>query len=100
MTLGDYIERHSYITKPSGPERRENHMGDVLRRRIEEVIGKAVDVSGADVIDWELAEVRTNPGVQRNEDERIRAALAEGKGYSAEGTSDNIIDSQSSGRGF
>ena len=66
MTLGDYIQRHGYIqgaaslASENGSER---FLADVLQRKIKQVIGESVDTSAADMIDWELAGVRTNPGV-------------------------------------
>jgi hypothetical protein len=98
MTLGQYIERHGYITQGSGSERKEDYIADILKRKIEQVLGQAVDINEANYIDWEVAGVRTNPGMHQAEDARIRSSLAEGKGYNQEGSSDNILESHLSGR--
>jgi hypothetical protein len=45
------------------------------------------------VIDWEYGNVRSNPYIQEQEDLKIKAAMAENKGYNIEGTSEIIADS-------
>lgn len=58
-----------------------------------------MDMSAADLIDWEVAHVRSNPTIQAQEDARITSLLTEGKGYSIEQTSDSILESHLGGRG-
>ena len=98
MTLGDYIERHGYIAQSGQTDRREEHMNEILKRKIQDVLGKSVDINGADLIDWEYAGVNTNPSIHAQQDIRVKAALAEGKGYSPEASSDNTVDSYINGR--
>ena len=92
MTLGEYIQRHSYIQSASMSE-------SILKNKIQEVLGSTIDMGAADMIDWEFGGVRTNPGIHELEDKRVKAALAEGKGYDAEITAEATIDSYMQGRG-
>lgn len=73
MTLGDFIQRHSYLggTQVATETGTESFLADVLQRKISQIIGNSVDTSAADMIDWELAGVRTNPGTHQKEDDRI-----------------------------
>lgn len=71
-------------------------MADVLKNKLQQVIGDSIDQSAS--IDWEFAGVRTNPLTHQQEDARVKAALAEGKGYNAEGTLDTQIESMMGGR--
>lgn len=67
-------------------------MADVLKRKIQNILGSKIDIHATDMIDWEFGGVRTNPGVHAKEDERVKASLAEGKGYDPEGTSKLTIE--------
>ena len=96
MQLGDYIERHGYVAKSA--QRRGDFMVDVLKNKIAEVLGKTEDLEGADFIDWEFAGLRTNPALHKEEEARVREALAQGKGYSSEATSEHLLESGLNGR--
>jgi hypothetical protein len=93
MTLGEYLQRHSYINSLQGSQ---EYLNDILKRRIESLLGTSEDDTAT--IDWELAGVRTNPLIHEQEDTRVKSALSEGKGYSPEGTLDILIDSHLHGR--
>ena len=100
MTLGEFMQRHSYLggAQTATENGTESFLADVLQRKISQIIGNSVDSSAADLIDWELAGVRTNPGTHKKEDERIKLAMAQGKGHSLEGTVEAELESQLSGR--
>ena len=38
-------------------------MADILKRKIQDVLGSSIGVQAADMIDWEFGGVRTNPGI-------------------------------------
>lgn len=64
ITLGEYLSRHNYLNSASY----EELMNDVVKNRIQEILGKKVDIEKVDTIDWEFAGVRTNPLIHRIED--------------------------------
>jgi hypothetical protein len=67
---------------------------------LSELIGQTLDPNGENtIVDWEFAGVKTNPETHLQEDARIKSALAKGKGFNAEGTTEIILDSQQKGRG-
>jgi hypothetical protein len=100
MTLGDFLARHTYTAGGVGNHNsQEQFLSNILKNKIEQVLGSSVDTNGADIIDWEYGTVRTNPIIHEQEDTRVKAALSQGKGYSLEQTSEAVIDSQQHGRG-
>lgn len=97
MTLGDYIQRHSYINNTN--EEQPQYMTDILKRKIQEVIGESANIFGADLIDWEFADYRTNPGTHAQEDARIKASVAQGgRGPNSETIVETTIESHLNGR--
>lgn len=99
MTLGDFLSRHTYTN--GGGSSREPFLAQVLRNKISEVLGEhQVDINAAEVIDWEYVGVRTNPHIHEQEDLKTKAALAEGKGYNLEATSEAYVDGQLTGKGI
>ncbi len=95
MTLGDFINRHNYLSTglSTAGAHNDNFMITALKNKITQVLGEQEDQGAADLIDWEYANVRTNPSIQEQEDARIKSLLKEGKGYNTEQTSDSIAES-------
>ena len=95
MTLGDFVNRHTYLNggTSSAGAHQEPFMAQILRNKISEVLGTQTDINAAEVIDWEFGSVRTNPHIHDQENLKTKAALAEGKGYNLEGSSEVVIDS-------
>lgn len=101
MTLGEFLSRHTYLsggTSLASESGTERFLADVLQRKLKQVIGDSVEAGAADFVDWELANVRTNPGTHKKEDARVREAMKEGKGYNLEGTVEAQLDNQLNGR--
>ena len=95
ISLGDFLARHTY-TGGSTSQSSQQYMADVLRNKLQQVIGDSIDQAAT--IDWEFGGFRTNPLTHKQEDARVKAALAQGKGYNAEATLDAQIESQLGGR--
>jgi hypothetical protein len=64
ITLGDYIQRHNYISNQGTSAAASNYLPDLLKRRINQIVGQALDIEDS-TIDWELAGVRTNPIIHK-----------------------------------
>lgn len=106
MTLGQYLHRHGYVqgaAASAADNATEQFLSDILRRKLEKVIGRAVDVNAADLVDWEAAGVRTNPGLHAQEEARVKASLRGETGtskgaYSPENTVEAMLESHLGGR--
>lgn len=66
MTLGDFINRHAYLSQgmSTSAAHNDHFMITALRNKIGQVLGEQSDMGAADLIDWEYASVRTNPMIQ------------------------------------
>lgn len=57
ISLGEFMKRHHFLNSSS----LFDFGSDILRNKIEETLGKTLDLESAEVIDWEFAGTRTHP---------------------------------------
>lgn len=91
ITLGDYLQRHNYISNSQNNSQAAPFLPELLKRRLTQLVGDAIDTDNA-TIDWEYANVRTNPHIHNQVDAQVTSTLSQGKGINVEGTVDNTIE--------
>ena len=76
MTLHEFLTQHPQLNASS----LQDFGSDMLRRRLEKVLGKIEDINEADVVDWELGQggVRTNPVMHVLIEEDVKSAAERG----------------------
>jgi hypothetical protein len=62
--LGEYLKRHSFLNTSS----LEDYANDILKKKLNELIGSATDLEGVDMIDWEFGNFRTQPLTHQRHD--------------------------------
>ena len=77
MTLGEFLKQHPQLNAGSLQE----FGSDMLRRRLEKLLGRADDINDAESIEWEMAQgaVKTNPVMHHLMEEEIKGAAERGK---------------------
>lgn len=75
MTLGDFVNRHTYTSQglSTAGAHNDDFMITALKNKLTSVLGEQANMGAADLIDWEYANVRTNPLIQEQEDGRIKS---------------------------
>lgn len=96
ITLGEYLQRHNYISQSHSNPAASPFLPDLLKRRLQQLVGETIDTDNS-VIDWEFANARTSPEVHATQDEAVLRSLKEGKGLNSEGVVETFLNDELNG---